>query len=109
MASAMAKDRPQSSAPPRAEAAYQEALRDYAAGRFGQALETIGRASRGGGWTVALHSLAGWCHLRSGEIAAAETAFRAAADLEKTAVDPQVSLGVALLDQRKYADAGRIF
>ena len=61
------------------------------------ALGAIDRASGAGGWTVALHSLAGWCHLRSGALAAAETEFRAAADLDAASVDPQVGLGYVRL------------
>jgi len=80
-------------------------VRQYAAGHFREALEAIDRASRAGGWTVALHSLAGWCHLRAGAPAAAETEFRAAAGIDAKAIDPQVGLGYVLLRRGSPAEA----
>ena len=73
------------------------------------ALGAIDRASGAGGWTVALHSLAGWCHLRSGALAAAETEFRAAADLDAASVDPQVGLGYVRLRRGSPGEAEERF
>jgi tetratricopeptide (TPR) repeat protein len=92
-----------------AEEAYQEALRLYRAGRFSEALEVIDDAARRDGWSAALHTLAGWCHLRGGSLQAADSQFRAALILEPSAVEPQVGLGYTLLRQGSAGAADERF
>jgi tetratricopeptide (TPR) repeat protein len=77
--------------------AYDEALELYRAGRIGEALERIRRASLEGTTTSGLHTLAGWCHLREGDAERAEIEFRAALAGREGAVEPRVGLGYVML------------
>ncbi len=77
--------------------AYDEALRLYREGRFREALEALRRGAEGGRWTVALHTLAGWCLLRGGSEKGAEEEFRAALVMQAGAIEPRVGLGYVLL------------
>jgi tetratricopeptide (TPR) repeat protein len=89
--------------------AYEEALGHYRAGRFPEALESIGRAIREFGANAALLSLSGWCRLRGGDPAKAESDFHAALVLDSSAADPHVGLGYVRLRRREPREAAREF
>lgn len=107
--SATAARRPSQEVAPAGDAAYREALGEYAAGHFRAALEVIRRAAEAGGWTVALRSLAGWCRLRGGEVGEAEAEFKAALAIDSGAVDPQVGLAYALVRRGSPVEAEQGF
>ncbi|HEU4403347.1 MAG TPA: tetratricopeptide repeat protein [Candidatus Polarisedimenticolia bacterium] len=100
---------PQAPAAERRDAAYQQALGLYRQGRFREALEVIGRAVTDGGWSPALYALAGWSHLREGDLKGAESAFGAALVLEQGALEPQVGLGYVHLRQGAARQAAEEF
>jgi tetratricopeptide (TPR) repeat protein len=91
------------------EQSYDEALRLYRAGRFRDALEVIARVTAAGGSSVALHALAGWCHLRGGDLRQAESEFEAALVLDQGAIDPRVGLGYVNLRRGSPAQAAGRF
>ncbi len=103
-----ARERPAASGSAAGDA-YDEALRLYRADQFREALEAIRRATDAGGATTALHALAGWCHLRGGDLKLSESEFRAALVLDPGAIDPLVGIGYLLLRRESPRQAAEQF